>query len=407
MAKEFSLDDLDKELKKDKEDFGDRMDKSTISEVDEWIHTGNYALNAQLSGHVFGGFPSNRSLALSGVSGSGKTYLLLNMVREAINKGYVVIFYDSENAVDKGLMEKFNIDTTKVRYTPVNTIQEFRTKITKTIELLVSKKREGYDVGKVMFALDSAGQLASQKEVEDAASGSDKSDMTRAKMTKSIFRIIIGKMAHIKAPFIFTNHSYATMDLYPQQVQSGGTGPEYSASIILQLSKSKLKEKNMQTGIIVRSKPNKQRFVKPYEISFYIHYTKGMNPYIGLEKFLDWKNCGVARGRILTQKDVNKLSKDKQAELDSWDIFDDDGNVKETLYFQEDKNAKKVVVKHLNDSIQAKDLWTDKVFTNEVLQGLDHVMKPYFSYGENDLDENGDILDELDEQISDDEENED
>jgi hypothetical protein len=153
---------------------------------------------------------NHRYWAGNGISShnTGKTYLLLNAVRNAIAMGYYVVFYDSENAVDKKIMESFGIDTTKVRYEPMATLQEFRHHITSLIDQLVKKKREGIKIPKLFFALDSAGNLPSKKEVDDAISGSEKADMTRAKLTKSLFRIITVPLAELKAPFVFTNHTY-------------------------------------------------------------------------------------------------------------------------------------------------------------------------------------------------------
>ena len=201
MAKsKFSFDDLNAELEKSSTTFslGTRMDKSTFADVTEFINTGNYALNACLSGSLFKGWPNNRTMAIAGPSGTGKTFLVLNSIREAIRMGYNIVFYDSEAAVDKELMAKFNIDTTKVRYEPVATVQEFRTKITGLTDFVQKRLRKNEDVPKLMVILDSAGSLATDKEVDDAITGSSKADMTRAKVLKSIFRIITVRLAECK-----------------------------------------------------------------------------------------------------------------------------------------------------------------------------------------------------------------
>ena len=112
MAKEFSFADLNKEMSKISE-YGNTLDKSTISEIDHYIPTGNYHLNACLTGSLFGGYPNNRAVALAGPSGTGKTYLILNAIKQAQKQGYSIIFYDSENAVDKRLVEKVGIDASK------------------------------------------------------------------------------------------------------------------------------------------------------------------------------------------------------------------------------------------------------------------------------------------------------
>lgn len=221
MAKEFSFSDLNKEMKKNSM-YGDTLDKSTISEIDHFIPTGNFHLNACLTGSLKGGFPNNRAVALAGPSGTGKTYLLLNAIKQAQDMGYSIIFYDSENAVDKELVEKFGIDSSKFRYEPCNTVQEFRSSVTAVTDLLIEQKNKGAELPKVLIALDSAGNLATQKEIDDAKSGSSKADMTRAKLLKSTFRILMTKFGICKIPFLFTNHTYQTQDLFSKQVGGGG-----------------------------------------------------------------------------------------------------------------------------------------------------------------------------------------
>ena len=277
MAKEFSFADLNKEMAKHST-YGDTLDKSSISEIDHYIPTGNWHLNACLTGSLFGGYPNNRAVALAGPSGTGKTYLILNAIKQAQLQGYSIVFYDSENAVDKRLVEKFGIDPKKFRYEPCNTVQEFRTSVTAITDVLIAQKNKGVELPKIMVVLDSAGNLATQKEIDDAKTGSSKADMTRAKLLKSTFRIIMTQFGICKIPFIFSNHTYQTQDLFSRQVGGGGTGPEYAASIILFLGKAKLKEGIEQTGIIVTAKPNKNRFAKPTNIKFHISFNKGMNP---------------------------------------------------------------------------------------------------------------------------------
>ena len=347
--KEFSFDDINKELA-ELNPLGSVMDQSTFSEVTEWIDTGNYHLNACVSGTLFGGWPNNRSCSVAGPSGTGKTYLILNSVKEAIDMGYSVIFYDSEAAVDKTLMEKFGIDTTKVNYQPINTVQEFRTSVTTITGKMQEIKRSGGKTPKVMIILDSAGNLATAKEIEDARSGSEKSDMTRSKVLKSIFRIIMTPLADLKIPFIFTNHTYQTQSFISQQVAGGGTGPEYAASIVLFLGKAQLKEGGEKAGIIVNAKPNKNRFAKPHPIKFHLHFSEGMNKYVGLEQYIDWEDIGIARGSI------EKGVKTPKATARGW------------------------ICKHLDDVVSNKEFFSEKVFTREILEKLDKKVYDLFNY---------------------------
>ena len=394
MSKTFSFDDLNKEMAKHST-YGDTLDKSTVSEIDHYIPTGNYNLNACLTGSLFGGYPNNRAVALAGPSGTGKTFLLMNAIKQAQDLGYSIVFYDSENAVDKDLVEKFGIDPKKFRYEPCNTVQEFRSSVTALTDTLIEQKNKGAALPKIMICLDSAGNLATQKEVDDAKSGSDKADMTRAKLLKSTFRILMTKLGICKIPFLFTNHTYQTQDLFSKQVGGGGTGPEYAASIILFLGKAKLKDGAEQTGIIVTAKPNKNRFAQPLPIKFHISFNKGMNAYIGLEEYISWDNCGIERGRFITEGQYEKLTDAGQAECRQH-IYDRDGK-EVTVYFQPAATARKMAVAHLNDLVDLNELFTPKVMTQQVLQRLEPIIKQKFSYGTDDLDL-GDLTEMLSEE---------
>ena len=231
-----------------------------------------------------------------------------------------------------------------------------------------------------MVVLDSAGNLATQKEIDDAKTGSSKADMTRAKLLKSTFRIIMTQFGICKIPFLFTNHTYQTQDLFSRQVGGGGTGPEYAASIILFLGKAKLKEGIEQTGIIVTAKPNKNRFAKPTNIKFHISFNKGMNPYIGLEEYISWDTCGVERGRFINENAFKKLTDIGKAECREHS-FDKDGK-KVTIYFQPAATARKICVKHLNDTVDLNQLFTPEVMTEGVLKALEPIVAAKFKYGE-------------------------
>ena len=384
---EFSFDDLNKEMNKNSRWGGLMSEGAGVSAITDYIPVGNYICNACLTGSIFGGIPNNRSVALSGDPGTGKTYLMLNIAREAQKKGTYVIWYDSENAIEKSQIIQFGIDPSKFRYEPVGTISEFRTNITQTIDLLVEKKSEGLEIPKVLFILDSIGNLASIKEVEDSKSGQDKQDMTRAKTIRSIFRIICSKMGLIGGTFVFSNHIYQTLDMFSQSKQTGGQGLVYGASIILNLSKAKLKEgtDNTQTGIIVTAQPEKNRFCKPVKVKFYISYVNGMNPYVGLEEYISFERCGIQRGKFITETEYNKSPNDEYVRVET-----NEGEVK---YFVPSETARGIC---LDDGtvVPLNKLFTSQVFTKSRLERLDKYIQQEFKYadgiGVSDLFDDGD-----------------
>ena len=375
MSKEFSIGELQKELRKINP-FGDVISKSDFSKITEWIDTGNYHLNAVFSGDLFGGIPNNRTICLAGDSGTGKTFLLLNMVAKAQQMGYYVVYYDTEGAVDVDNIQAFGVDPEKFDHQPVSDIAKFRTSITTLCKKLMEAKEKGFKTPKIFIALDSLGMLATQKEIDDAISGNTAADMTRAKSIRSLFRIITSDLTGLGIPFVFTNHTYASTGMFPTVNLSGGGGLIYSASVILALSKAQIKEGTVQTGIIVTVKTLKNRFGKPIPIKFHIRWDKGMNPYIGMEEYMNWENCGIQKGNLFSQKDYDKF---KESDKLISKPFEFNG---ETLYFYPKETARNYIVKHLGKGVSANELFTPEVWTPEILQMINEkCIKPKFSYG--------------------------
>lgn len=360
-SKGFSFLDLDKELSKIKGfETGSILTENTFSEVDEWIPTGNYLLNAQLSGTLFGGIPNTRSLGLMGDPGTGKSFVCLNVAREAQKKGYDVIYCDTEGAIDKSSAIKFGIDPDKVRYQPIKTVTEFQTFVTNLLEL-VKKARESGDQPKILLVLDSLGMLSTDKELNDAISGKNAADMgAKAKELRKLFRVITLDLTAAKIPLVCTNHVYAGGGFFPTKESSGGDGPIFAMSVISFLSKAQLKEGNSttKTGIIVTSNLKKSRFTVPEPVKFHISFANGMNPYVGLQDFISWEACGIGRGKFEEQKIDGKM---------------------ETIFIPSDSPQARWAVRHLGKTVTSSQLFTPEVFTQEVLEELDkNVIQSHF-----------------------------
>ena len=222
-----------------------------FSDIEEYIPTGNYLLNAQMSGSLFGGYPNTRSIGIAGDSGAGKTFLCLNAVRELQKKDYMVIYIDTEGAIDSTDYVKFGVDLSKLKYLRMGMISEVKFFVNDLIETI--KENPGL---KIALFVDSVGMLDTDKSKRDMDAGKNAADMgLRAKEMRALFKSLTLDLSNYKIPFIFTNHTYASMDQYTPKGMSGGGGPEFSASIILMLSKGTLRdEAKTTTGIIVRSK---------------------------------------------------------------------------------------------------------------------------------------------------------
>jgi RecA/RadA recombinase len=345
-----------------------------FSDIDDYIPTGNYLLNAQISGSVFGGYPNTRSIGIAGDSGAGKTFLCLNAVRELQKKDYFVFYIDTEGAIDRSDYTKFGVDLEKLKYLRMGLISDVKFFINDFIETM----RENPGLKAAIF-VDSVGMLDTDKSKRDMDAGKNASDMgLRSKEMRSLFKSFTLELSNLKVPFIFTNHTYASMDQYTPKGMSGGGGPEFSASIILMLSKGTLRdEAKTTTGIIVRSKTRKNRLAKPIDIEFHISFHKGMNQYVGLEQFVNWENCGVGRGNKLTEKEFSKLKPDEQSICSEFEV---DG---EKFYFLPKKLGKNYVIRHNGDLVPIKEFFSARLFTQDVLMELDEkIIKPTFKFPE-------------------------
>ena len=251
-------------------------------DVENWIDTGSYIFNALLSGSIYGGIPSNKITALAGESATGKTFFVLGMCKHFLdnNPDAGVIFFESESALTKKLIEERGIDSKRMVIMPVTTVQEFRYQALSITE----KYLEQSDRKPLLFVLDSLGMLSTTKEVEDTADGKETRDMTRAQVLKAAFRVLTLKLGRAKVPMIITNHTYDVVGAYmPMKEMGGGSGLKYAASSIIYLSRKKDKEGTEVVGNIIHCKTHKSRLtVENRMVDVKLRYDKGLDKYYGL-----------------------------------------------------------------------------------------------------------------------------
>lgn len=340
-----------------------------IIENDEstnFISTGIYSLNALLSKSILnGGVPDDRFTIFAGPPATGKSYIMYNIARNAQKEGRFILFIDTEHSINKPILEGFGIQTTpdKLKLVSSNKVEDLKIFLTKFLDGLKNAKLDGQEIPKIIIFLDSIGQLASEKEKEDAMEGKNKQDMTRAKSIKQLFRIINADMGYLGIPMVASNHTYEDISaFFPQQIMSGGKGAEYTASTIVFLSTAKLKSGREDeldlnsTGSIITAQAKKNRFAKPKKIKFEIDHEFGTNPYKGLDFFCtpqNFEKVGIAKGK---RKD------------------NPDGTI------GIEPGGTRWYIRHLDKSVFEKQLFTSDVFTKEVLEALDPITIKYFEY---------------------------
>ena len=315
---------------------------STIDETEEYLDSGSYIFNALVSGSIHGGFSGNKITAIAGESSTGKTFFSLAVVRNFLdhNPDGVVLYFDTESAITRSLLDSRNIDTDRVVVLNVVTIEEFRTKALQAVDKYLKYSED--ERQPMLFVLDSLGMLSTEKEITDALADKNVRDMTKSQLVKGAFRMLTLKLGQAKIPLLVTNHTYDVIGSYvPTKEMGGGSGLKYAASTIIYLSKSKEKDGKEIIGNIIKAKTAKSRLSKEnQEVQIRLYYDeRGLDRYYGLLELGEegglWKNMA---GR--------------------YDMGD----------------GKKIYAKEIYKN-------PEKYFTEEVMEKLDVIAQGLFSYG--------------------------
>ena len=253
-------------------------------DIDSFIDTGSFIFNGLLSGSIYGGLPSNKITAIAGESATGKTFFVMGMCKNFLDKNpdAGVIYFESESAITKQMVVDRGIDPNRMVMFPVTTVQEFRTQAIRVLDKYLEQNEA--DRKPIMLCLDSLGMLSTTKEVEDTEAGKETRDMTRAQIIKAAFRVLTLKLGRAKVPMVITNHTYDVVgSMFPTKEMGGGSGLKYAASSIVYLSKKKEKDGTEVIGNIVHCKNHKSRItVENKMVDVRLTYDKGLDKYYGL-----------------------------------------------------------------------------------------------------------------------------
>jgi len=270
---------------------------SDIDETETFVDTGSYIFNALVSGSLYGGVSGDKITAIAGESSTGKTFFSLAVVKNFLdtNPDAHCLYFDTEAAINKGLLESRGIDLNRVAVVNVVTVEEFRTKALKCVDMYMKKPEE--DRSPCMFVLDSLGMLSTEKEIKDALDDKQVRDMTKSQLIKGAFRMLTLKLGQAKIPMLVTNHTYDVIGAYvPTKEMGGGSGLKYAASTIIHLSKKKEKDGTEIVGNIIKAKTAKSRLSKEnMDVGVRLYYDeRGLDRYYGLLELGEagglWKN---------------------------------------------------------------------------------------------------------------------
>ena len=315
-------------------------DGIAAGDTNNFIDTGSHIFNALVSGSMYGGVPGNKITAIAGESSTGKTFFCLSIVQHFLesNPEAGVIYFESESAISKDMIESRGMDSDRMMIVPVSTIEEFRTQSCRILDKYMEQPKE--DRQPMMFVLDSLGMLSTSKEIEDVANDKQVRDMTKSQLIKGAFRVLTLKLGKANVPMLVTNHTYDVIGSYvPMKEMGGGSGLKYASSTIIYLSKKKEKDGTEVVGNIIKCKTQKSRLTKENaDVETRLYYDRGLDKYYGLLEL------GIKHG-----------------------VFQRNGTR----------------IKFGESSVYPKSILAspDKYFTPEVMQALDEAAKKEFMYG--------------------------
>jgi RecA/RadA recombinase len=268
---------MDKLKKNSKIKFTKELNKSEFFTEKDMVPTDVPMVNVALSGDPDGGLTSGLTV-LAGPSKHFKTSFALLMASAYMkqHEDAVLLFYDSEFGSPQSYFEAFGIDTSRVLHTPIVDVEQLKFDLVSQLDNI--------DRGdKVVIVIDSIGNLASKKELEDALNEKSVADMSRAKALKGLFRMVTPYLTMKNIPLLAVNHTYQEIGLFPKSIVSGGTGIYYSADNIWILGRQQVKKGTEIKGYNFVINVEKSRFVKEKsKVPIGVSWEGGIEPYSGL-----------------------------------------------------------------------------------------------------------------------------
>ena len=292
------------------------LSKSKFFTEKDMIPTAVPAVNIALSGKLDGGLTPGLTM-WAGPSKHFKTAFSLLMAKSYMDKyeDAALLFYDSEFGTPQSYFDSFGIDTDRVLHTPITDIEQLKFDI---MNQLTNLERGEH----LIVVVDSIGNLASKKEVEDALDQKSVADMSRAKQVKSLFRMITPHLSLKDIPMIVVNHTYKEIGMFPKDIVGGGTGSYYSADNIFILGRQQEKDGTEITGYNFIINVEKSRYVKEKsKIPVNVSFDGGINKWSGLLEL------------AIESKHVIKPSNGWYSKVN------DDGVVEEKKYREKETNA--------------------------------------------------------------------
>lgn len=253
------------------------LNDSNLYKEKDIVKTDYPIINIAFSGSINGGFTEGVH-QFAGPSKHFKTCMALICASAFLQKydDGIILLYDSEGGMPDKYFKNFNIDPNRVVYSFIKNMEELKIDVIKQLDILEKQDH-------VLILLDSLGNLASKKELDDALNDKSVADMSRAKQAKSLFRMVTPYLVEKNIPMFVINHTYKEIGLFPRDIVGGGTGSYYSANNIFIMGRQQEKDSKDLIGYNFILNAEKSRFVKEkskFELN--ITFENGLNKYSGL-----------------------------------------------------------------------------------------------------------------------------
>jgi RecA/RadA recombinase len=294
------------------------LSKSKFFTDKDMIPTSVPIINVALSGKLDGGLTPGLTM-WAGPSKHFKTAFSLLMAKSYLDKyeDAALLFYDSEFGTPQSYFDSFGIDTNRVLHTPLTDIEQLKFDIMQQLTQLERGDR-------LIIIIDSIGNLASKKEVEDALAEKSVADMSRAKQVKSLFRMVTPHLSLKDIPMVVVNHTYMEIGMFPKAIVGGGTGSYYSADNIFIIGRQQEKEGTEVIGYNFIINVEKSRYVREKsKIPVTVRHDGGISRWSGLlDIALDSGHVVKPSNGWYSKVDADGVIEDKKYRIKETDTSD-------------------------------------------------------------------------------------
>jgi len=303
-----------------------------IDFIDTGIPMINVALSSRIENGLCGGVTT-----IAGESKRFKTLFGLYML-EAYQKKYpegAALFYDTEFGVPRDYLKKFDLDWCRIVHVPITCVEELKHELSSTLDLLKEEFKNGEEP-KLFVLIDSVGNMASRKEINDAVDGKEKADMTRAKQLKSFFRIVTASLKMMDIPCIAINHVYKDQSgsnpMFAATVVGGGQGIMLASDNVWVITRRQIGKSSDLEGYQFIINVEKSRFCKEKsQIPINVHFETGIHRYSGLvdlaEAFNIVEKTKVGKRTAYKYGELTCLAKDIDIDSKFWDKILEETNL--------------------------------------------------------------------------------